>query len=432
MKNSINSISVPSVFSDLSVSFSAHKLLIPIIFLCVGLSYYPSIDIYSFGDYGIHLYHIFIFAFIPFLIMQPRITLPPKSIIALYVLAIIVSFVNIKSMGINQLLVIYIFYGIVLLSMINMPDDISLDSITLLLAVVTIIFAISNAIALIIHFDNVLEYLRGIIPNHPPLLNWNQSMNVDSSYLALLCIFLLKYPKANAVCLSFTLFLSLCFGSRAGLIAVTLVSIWAVIHTEKKKQLLAMLIILYIIVISSILVLSSSSSGIDSSINISETSNTGILSRFAKIGHEPGSMGRMSLWREAFNVVLDNPVGFGIGNNVNAMELITGNDLHAGNVHNLFIQQFVDIGIAGGILYLIVVIVFVVRNIRQSLFKSPFAAWIGCYFVLGMIQFRGGDLPMLFILGCYFLERKRGGANYLSIPFFGSLVDKFKGKQTLG
>ena len=141
-----------------------------------------------------------------------------------------------------------------------------------------------------------------------------------------------------------------------------------------------------------------------------------IFERFAMTGEDAGSVGRINMWQYASELIRTNPLGVGIGNSIKALERLTGIDYSEGNFHNVYMQMFIDLGWLGGIAYLSIVIGFVIKQFK-NLFKNPLVAMLDVYVIVSLVQFKGGDSIIFFVLGAFLVSlssQKGGQTNYIN------------------
>ena len=123
-----------------------------------------------------------------------------------------------------------------------------------------------------------------------------------------------------------------------------------------------------------------------------------IAQRFQSIGDDPGSVGRFVLWQGGLDVFSAHPLGVGQGNVVPMIEQALGAHLTEDNLHNQFLQHLVETGVQGLAAYLLLTIM-AWRRVLASRFRDPMALYVGMYFVLSSLQFRGAEALMWFIYG---------------------------------
>jgi len=123
-----------------------------------------------------------------------------------------------------------------------------------------------------------------------------------------------------------------------------------------------------------------------------------VAQRFSTIGEEPGSMGRMTLWRGGLRVFAEYPLGVGIGNAVPLLRRTLGVDVPEDNLHNIYLQHAVETGLPG-LLALLVFAAMAARRLIASRFRDHLLVFVCLYLVAGVIQFTGVDAVLWLIYG---------------------------------
>ena len=123
-----------------------------------------------------------------------------------------------------------------------------------------------------------------------------------------------------------------------------------------------------------------------------------IAQRFESIGEDPGSMGRLTLWTGGVQVFQMHPFGVGLGNAVPQLERVIGASVTEDNLHNQYLQHLVETGVQGFVAYLLLV-GFAVRRLFVSRLRDPLLLYVGVYFLLAMLQFRGAEALLWFVYG---------------------------------
>ena len=123
-----------------------------------------------------------------------------------------------------------------------------------------------------------------------------------------------------------------------------------------------------------------------------------IAQRFESIGDDPGSTGRLTLWTGGVEVFQEHPFGVGLGNAVPQLERAIGASVTEDNLHNQYLQHLVETGVQGFVAYLLLV-GFAVRRLIVSRLRDPMLLYVGIYFLLAMLQFRGAEALLWFVYG---------------------------------
>jgi O-antigen ligase len=125
---------------------------------------------------------------------------------------------------------------------------------------------------------------------------------------------------------------------------------------------------------------------------------TYVAQRFATIGEEPGSLGRMTLWRGGLRVFAENPFGVGEGNAVPMLRRVLGVDVPEDNLHNIYLQHAVETGLPGLIALLVFAAVAALRVVRAR-FRDQLLLFVAAYLVAGVVQFTGVDAMLWLVYG---------------------------------
>jgi O-antigen ligase len=125
---------------------------------------------------------------------------------------------------------------------------------------------------------------------------------------------------------------------------------------------------------------------------------TYVAQRFSDIGEEPGSLGRMTLWRGGLLVFAENPMGVGAGNAVPMLRRVLGVAVPEDNLHNIYLQHAVETGLPGLAALLVFAVVVALRVVR-SRFRDQLLLFVAGYLVAGVIQFTGVDAVLWLVYG---------------------------------
>jgi putative inorganic carbon (HCO3(-)) transporter len=123
-----------------------------------------------------------------------------------------------------------------------------------------------------------------------------------------------------------------------------------------------------------------------------------VAQRFSEIGEDPGSLGRMALWRGGLRVFAENPMGVGAGNAVPMLRRVLGVAVPEDNLHNIYLQQAVETGLPG-LAALLVFAAFVALRVVRSRFRDQLLLFVAAYLVAGIVQFTGVDAIAWLVYG---------------------------------
>jgi len=68
------------------------------------------------------------------------------------------------------------------------------------------------------------------------------------------------------------------------------------------------------------------------------------------------------------------------------------------NLHNLYLQHLVDTGVQGLVVFLLLA-GLAWHRVLVSRFQNPMVLYVGIYFVLALLQFRGAEALLWFVYG---------------------------------
>ena len=138
---------------------------------------------------------------------------------------------------------------------------------------------------------------------------------------------------------------------------------------------------------------------------------TYVAERFSSIGEDPGSVGRLVLWRGGLRVFEENPLGVGAGNAVPTLRRVLGVDVPEDNLHNMYLQHAVETGIPG-LAALLLFAAMIARRVVRSRFRDQLLLFVAAYLVAGLVQFSGVDVMFWLAYGLQSgLASQGGGAD---------------------
>jgi len=256
----------------------------------------------------------------------------------------------------------------------------------------TSVFVLALVLAKSVLFlPEIIRFLAA--PNGHPLLPtfFGGGPNLEATWVGMSGVFLigsrlfLPYMAASAA-------ISVAYASRVGLIVVVLVMGGSIVggwlRSGRKGRGGSLLLVGGVLVLGAMAI--SAAQDIDGANYIAQ--------RFQNIGEDPGSTSRFTLWTGGAQVFTTYPFGVGIGNAVPFIERMTAMSITEDNVHNQYLQHLVDTGIQGLLVYLALV-GLTWRRLLRSRLQDPMLLYVGIYFVLAMIQFRGAEALLWFVYG---------------------------------
>ena len=257
---------------------------------------------------------------------------------------------------------------------------------------------VQHASAFVLYLANPLGH-----PDVPSLAGGG--LNLEATWLALSSVFLIGTVLFVPFALA-TVATSALYASRAGLVVVVLavcaagVHAWTARHAARRganasRETSRRGRTALVLVVAAV-AMGASAAALVAVRGIGDT--TYVARRFATIGDEPGSLGRMTLWRGGFAVFADYPLGVGIGNAVPALRRTLGVDVPEDNLHNIYLQHVVEAGIPG-LVALLAFATTIARRVIRSRFQDHLLLFVAGYLVAGAIQFTGVDAMLWLVYG---------------------------------
>lgn len=321
-----------------------------------------------------------------------------------------------------------------------------------IVAVVMIILVLVN---MFFQFDKLWKYMQNPGFYHPVFRTiFGGGPNLEASWIGLFCFVMAgtvwwrPYYATSVV-------ISLLTNSRAGFLANGAFAVWMFVHWvwatwkgktasrtrdsyDRKESVLSIVLVLCIVcgyslaqwtaMYGGLLTTksqdSSQSTGMRSdgfiteseascSQETAETQNKGasasllenLAERMTSIGDEPGSKGRLNMWQYIPTVVAQNPLGYGLGNGIEAVRSCDPGSIPEENLHNIYFQALLDYGVLGATVLLVAVFLFIKKEL-PTLAVWPISAFIICYLCLGFIQYRMLEVPAWIAITAYVSQSK--------------------------
>lgn len=325
------------------------------------------------------------------LITKRRLLFPSKALLAFAGYVLLRSVLNISKWGIDQLLVNYIVGIVIFLTMFRtLGIDFDEEEWLSIFKRVSILFLTISYINIFLQADAVIAYLNNIFRMaHPYILTLTGGgVNIDATWLAILAIPMYRSNKR-------WLFLTLCtvysivVGSRVGMILNVFSFVFFIIASSYDvKHKVRIILTLCSVIIIVIIFLQMEFSDV-------------VLARFATLGSDGGSIGRLNMWKYAPDIIGKYPTGVGIGNVMDALETVSPLHYTEDNIHCLPIQLFCELGFIGGCWYCILIIAFLIKE-KSRIVKKPFTAMVAAYLMISFLEFTGREAMLYCILGTYF------------------------------
>ena len=356
-------------------------------------------DFISIGEYSLKPMYSVLGILVLILVKRRDVVFPPKIISIFLSFALIISMVMSFFWGIDRLFFNYCFGSVVsVITMTFVNKYCENDWLKILQKVWILLFlaVIINNLRQFFRFQEYFYYKW----DHPYINTVvTGGVNLEATWISILTLsFYNRKGRWKAYLLS--ALISLLYASRVGIIANIIVAfsfMYGERQNETKKELKVRRVYFSLLIIVGII--------ISAFISIKFDITVAIISRFKNIGHDFGSLGRFAMWKYIPKLIMTYPLGVGLGNSIPALSTVSPLKYGENNLHNIFFQMFCEIGVFGGIFFLILWITFFFEE-RSALFKSPISNMLAIYAFLSLFQFRGGETIFFGILGMYFASKR--------------------------
>lgn len=324
-----------------------------------------------------------------------KFKLPNKVLLTCYVYFLLVSLANAIKWGIDRLFFNYCFGFCVITLCLTFGKDFILDDWLKIFRIVWIALVILIAINDFSQLFRFIEYRKYGL-DHPYIGTVvTGGVNLEATWVAILVLAFFNLKK-RWIPFFLSLAISLLYASRVGIVANMIVLFIFVFERkaiDSNHEVMRRRLILSSVALVMVVVLFKRGS----------EQMLSVFKRFTQIGREAGSLGRIAMWRYIPKLIFKYPLGVGLGNSMLALKKVSPLNYVENNLHNLFLQMFVEVGIVGGIIYLLLWFYFLKNNLKK-IFTNPIVGMLIAYFVLSLIQFRGGETIFFCILGAYLAQ----------------------------
>ena len=345
-----------------------------------------TLSLISFGGADLKIYHI---AIAILALLSARKLVISKSLLPIYAYLIYILLISLPGYLLtppSSLYINYIVCIVLCVSINSFSGKLDYEQTIVALQHAALAIAVFTAFNSFLNMDTIraaqaMEASTGARPEFSFML-YGGGVNLEASWIALAGAFFLKNRKLMITYLALSLFIDYCMLSRAGFIATMAVFLFfTAFEVRQAKRKHAHLIALFTF------------AGLAIPTIINKLSNTALFQRFANIGNEPGSVGRLNMWQYFTDAFLQHPfLGHGAGNAITAIQQVgfTGLD---GNIHNYILHNLLEFGILGLALWLWLAL-FIIR-IKH---KPELTAYFVTFSILSLIQFRGAEPLLYFII----------------------------------
>lgn len=341
--------------------------------------------------------HVFSVLFLPLLLFQKQLRVN-QFVLGYVGLTALVSAANASQFGLNGLMLNYMFGLYVVVILTNCGKTLSTEEWADMICRVASVLMVLVWIKGVTRYQDFIWYFENLDKGHPMVWTFiGGGVNLESTWLGIFAFFFYKKGGWKWLYAGANLAVSFLYGSRCGMIVAGMAILWLLIPElprlkERKVRwvVLAGLALVLIVLWAT---------------GLFEPLIGRSLRRFLSRGTDPGDIGRIKMWQYALQTILHYPLGCGAGNCIAAIVRVSGVPSGESNLHNVYLQAFIDFGWLGGALYLILLI-RMFWNGRKELLSNPFLAALAAYCVVSMFQFRGGETIASFILALYLVTRK--------------------------
>lgn len=348
--------------------------------------------------------------------------------------------------GYNQQVINMIFCTFVIILTFRFSDDFSMGDWMWIGKNASMVLFVTILINLSLQIEGIWEFLLHPSVYHPLYDSiFGGGCNLDASWLGVFA-FISVGSSMWVPMLVFTVIFSALVNSRAGLLAALAFSTWVFVQWLRKKtnkkiyvlfwkdwnkrqKFLATFLTLSITVAFFILQCvafyiqnkENISNIIENGVEQQETSKNdneklrgvigNVVERSVNIGKEPGSVGRLRMWKWVLQESKGNYFGYGFGNGIEQIRKNDPQNVTSGNIHSIYLQVLLDQGWIGFLVFAIILLRFISAEI-VTLAENPLAGFILCYLCLGLLQYRFVDVSIWYILGGYLSLKEYKRRNY--------------------
>jgi putative inorganic carbon (HCO3(-)) transporter len=330
-------------------------------------------------------YHLFAIAIIPLVLIRRRLPIPHPLILLFFLIVTVSSIIAYPFTQFNSLLINYAFAFYTFYLALAFGRVISRKSQLAIVRSASLVVFGGVLIKLLLHWDAVQRFFSSPF-GHPILpFFYGGGPNLEATWVALSSAFFLGHRLFYPITL-LSLLLSALYSSRVAFIVSLIFLLYPLIpHPGRTLMRSVPLGLSLALALAALFIL---------------ISDSYILERFASIGSDPGSLGRLRIWTRLDEALLANPFGHGAGNGIIAIEGVTNTGFWETNVHNYFAQVFLDFGIVGLFVYLVMLGGLLWKEFAEG-FRSPFGAYLIAFSIAGLVQFRGAEPIAWFVAGLY-------------------------------
>ncbi len=295
--------------------------------------------------------------------------------------------------GFNSVIINYIFAFYVFFLGYFLFDKLGEIKILRILRIATILINVVVICKAFYFYEEISFFLKHPY-GHPSIYYvYGGGPNLEATWITLNSLFFINKKRSFYFSLLFSFIISIIYASRVSIIMIVFVYFFYFISnrpTKKERKYILIASIASILFFGYFIV--------------QKLSNLYVIKRFMNIGEksEGGSQGRMILYNAYMESFSYNTLfGVGPGNAMPYIEQAVNKSFLENNLHNYYLQVFLELGVVGLLFFLLIIMDVVYKNIRLKL-NCPFGIFILCYLLGSLIQFRGAESFFWMCLGMFY------------------------------
>lgn len=248
-------------------------------------------------------------------------------------------------------------------------------------------FAAGLVIEMILNARQFIDAFSGTIPHPDSFLNPG-GVNIEGAYLVIITALELGTPYFWPIGI-FGIAFGAASASRSAELGALMVIGWGFWLSLTGRQR-----IMAIVAGASVL-------GIVTPIVLLNYSDVNIIARFVQVGsvQDVAVFERLLMWYGAFQAFLANPFGHGPGAAAQIVAQTSPEWLGDTNIHNIYLQFAVDLGLQGILTYLFVAFVSIRKFVLYGRGRYALGFAFLAYLILAIQEFRGYDQIIFLFLG---------------------------------
>lgn len=385
----------------MKISLRGNKIVEIWLFLFIWMqtiTHYPLFSVGSAQSMPLHWHHLFgFFGLVMMVLFAKKIRVPVNTFTILYVYAALLTLIGIPSNGIGSEFIKMLYAFTIYIVVYNLCESLDDGQIERVVCAAGLLYAVLVAINMLLNLSSITETLLGHIahPDERGMITLiGGGTNIEASYLAYFSPFFLKRKKYWYWL--FALVASLAFASRVGIILCAVAMLFCLFSQTRRLTINHLIWGIILLVAGGILLTIGYNAGLFNS----------IISRFLSIGSDGGSTGRLRMWNVAPAIFSDHPLGCGFGNAIGLTRNYTGVNLREGNIHNVYLQFLLELGIPGLIMLIVVAFQTGVAALKAN-FQDPKLDMLLVFFISYFIQGTGTESIVFVMVALVHISRRK-------------------------